>query len=234
LLSILLFTGCTSTKFVPVIEKDWMIPWVEREFCAVWNASIANINWPSEPGWSPTDQQQEVLFLLPIQKNHNFNAVILHLQPQYDGLYQIMLEPWSYFLSGVQGLPPAPFYDPLEFWILEAYNHGLELPDEENWLKYPREGGTLSHGDWRRESLITFINHLYQVIRNFKPQFNCDLRFFCIWRPHYPAHIRGFNPYNKFYTNVRLSLNEGRVDYWTPQIYWPINQIPQSFPVLLG
>jgi len=24
------------------------------------------------------------------------------------------------------------------------------------------------------------------------------------------------------------------VDYWTPQLYWPIGQIPQSYPVLLG
>jgi hypothetical protein len=29
-------------------------------------------------------------------------------------------------------------------------------------------------------------------------------------------------------------LNSGWVDYWTPQLYWPVNQIPQSFPVLLG
>jgi uncharacterized lipoprotein YddW (UPF0748 family) len=29
-------------------------------------------------------------------------------------------------------------------------------------------------------------------------------------------------------------LNEGWIDYWSPQLYWPTTQIPQSFPVLLG
>jgi hypothetical protein len=24
------------------------------------------------------------------------------------------------------------------------------------------------------------------------------------------------------------------MDYWSPQLYWPVNQIPQSYPVLLG
>jgi hypothetical protein len=29
-------------------------------------------------------------------------------------------------------------------------------------------------------------------------------------------------------------LNKGWIDYFSPQLYWPINRITQSFPVLLG
>ena len=33
-------------------------------------------------------------------------------------MYKSNLEPWSYYLTGVQGKAPDPFYDPLEFWIV--------------------------------------------------------------------------------------------------------------------
>jgi uncharacterized lipoprotein YddW (UPF0748 family) len=39
----------------------------------------------------------------------------------------VELEPWSEFLTGEQGKPPAPFYDPLKTWIEEAHRRGLEL-----------------------------------------------------------------------------------------------------------
>jgi len=42
-------------------------------------------------------------------------------------LYKSDLEPWSYYLTGQQGKAPEPYYDPLEFWIEEAHNRGLEL-----------------------------------------------------------------------------------------------------------
>ena len=32
----------------------------------------------------------------------------------------------------------------------------------------------------------------------------------------------------------KLWLNKGWLDYFSPQLYWPINRIPVSFPVLLG
>jgi uncharacterized lipoprotein YddW (UPF0748 family) len=131
LLFIILFTSCTSTKIVSVIEKDRKVPRVDREFRATWIASVANINWPSEPGLSTADQQREALFLFDLLNNHNFNAVILQVRLQCDALYHSELEPWSYFLSGAQGLPPDPFYDSLEFWIPETQKRGLEL---HTWL----------------------------------------------------------------------------------------------------
>jgi predicted glycoside hydrolase/deacetylase ChbG (UPF0249 family) len=40
--------------------------------------------------------------------------------------------------------------------------------------------------------------------------------------------------YDQLYADAKRWLNEGWIDYWTPQLYWPINQVPQSYPVLLG
>ena len=37
------------------------------------------------------------------------------------------MEPWSEYLTGKQGTPPSPYYDPLAFAISEAHKRGLEL-----------------------------------------------------------------------------------------------------------
>jgi hypothetical protein len=57
---------------------------------------------------------------------------------------------------------------------------------------------------------------------------------FGIWRPGFPASIEGLDQYNKLYADAKLWLNKGWIDYFTPQLYWKVNQYPQSFPVLLG
>ncbi|MCK5737526.1 DUF1343 domain-containing protein, partial [bacterium] len=44
----------------------------------------------------------------------------------------------------------------------------------------------------------------------------------------------GFDQYEKLYADAKLWLNQGWIDYFTPQLYWKINKIPQSYPVLLG
>src|SRR6056297_3860990 len=38
------------------------------EFRAVWVATVANIDWPSKPGLSTGEQQQEVLAILDMQR----------------------------------------------------------------------------------------------------------------------------------------------------------------------
>ena len=103
-----------------------LIP-VMREFRAAWIASVANIDWPSKPGLSAYEQKAEAIELLDFLKNNHFNAVILQVRPQADALYQSDLEPWSYFLTGEQGVAPEPYYDPLSFWIEESHKRGLEL-----------------------------------------------------------------------------------------------------------
>ena len=42
-------------------------------------------------------------------------------------MYASRLEPWSYFLTGSQGRPPQPYYDPLAFAVTEAHRRGIEL-----------------------------------------------------------------------------------------------------------
>ena len=36
-------------------------------------------------------------------------------------------EPWSEWLTGKQGKPPYPYYDPMQFMIEEAHKRGMEF-----------------------------------------------------------------------------------------------------------
>jgi uncharacterized lipoprotein YddW (UPF0748 family) len=55
------------------------------------------------------------------------NAIVLQVRPAADAIYPSAIEPWSEFLTGEQGRPPSPYYDPLQFWIEQAHERGLEL-----------------------------------------------------------------------------------------------------------
>ena len=57
---------------------------------------------------------------------------------------------------------------------------------------------------------------------------------FGIWRPKHPPSIRGLDQYDVLYADAKRWLEEGWVDYLTPQLYWTIAAPEQSFPVLLG
>jgi len=85
-----------------------------------------------------------------------------------------------------------------------------------------------------RESVNTFIRRLYSAIKEIKPHVKFGLSPFGIWRPNHPESILGFDQYDQLYADAKLWLNNGWVDYLIPQLYWPVNQIPQSYPVLLG
>lgn len=100
----------------------------KREFRGVWVATIGNIDWPSvKAGNNVAQQKQEFIDLLDQHRSAGLNAIILQVRPAADAFYAKGREPWSRYLTGKQGLPPSPFYDPLEFAITEAHKRGMEL-----------------------------------------------------------------------------------------------------------
>ncbi len=319
LFGLYLLASCSSKRPVMMDRTAMQPPSAMREFRAAWVATVANINWPSKPGLSTAEQQLEALALLNFLKDHHFNAVIFQVRPQADALYQSNLEPWSYYLTGKQGMAPSPYYDPLAFWVDEAHKRGLELhvwlnpyrahhieggevaaesivnkmpgsvvrlkegywwfdpakqstqdhsaavvmdivkrydidgvhfddyfypyesynggadfPDDDSWAAYQQQGGALSRADWRRGHVNRFIERIYREIKAEKKGVKFGLSPFGIWRPGYPEGIAGMDQYNSLYADAKLWLNAGWIDYFAPQLYWPISQMPQSFPVLLG
>ena len=109
----------------------------------------------------------------------------------------------------------------------------IEFPDESTYRRYRQGGGMLARDDWRRENVNVLIKELYESIHATKPWVRFGLSPFGIWRPGYPASVRGLDQYAKLYADARKWLREGWVDYFTPQLYWAVNRPEQSYPVLL-
>ncbi|MEQ1824424.1 MAG: family 10 glycosylhydrolase [Pirellula sp.] len=234
---------------------------------------------------------------------------------------------WSEFLTGQQGRPPTPFYDPLDVWIEESHKRGIELhawfnpyrakhkqakspnapnhvsntipravkeydgylwmdpaesaasdhtyqvildvvkrydvdgihfddyfypypvnqpgavpaveipfPDEPAWQAYLSSDSTpkLTRDDWRRRNVNDLIRRLYEGIKREKHHVKFGISPFGIGKPSTrPIGISGFSQYDKLYADAELWLEQGWVDYFSPQLYWPIDQAPQAFGVLL-
>ena len=99
------------------------LPKVEREFRAVWIATVDNIDFPSRKGLPAEKQKEELLACLDLAKKLRLNAVVFQVRPMADAVYRSTLEPWSEFLTGEMGKPQD--LDPLEFLIAEAHKRGI-------------------------------------------------------------------------------------------------------------
>lgn len=315
--ALLLISGCSIFKSGSYTERTFKVPNAEREFRGVWVATVANIDWPSKPGLSTEEQKREALAILDTVAALHMNAVVFQVRPHADAMYDSKIEPWSYYLTGLQGKAPEPYYDPLTFWVEESHKRGLELhawfnpyrafmprggdvseksivktrpdlakklsngtywldpakkevqdisfnvimdvvkrydvdgihfddyfypypsgnagfPDDDSWAEYTKSGGSMARDDWRRAAVNSLIERVHDGIKKEKSHVKFGISPFGIGKPGDPPSIQGFDQKNGLYADARLWFTKGWIDYWTPQLYWPINQIPQSFPVLLG
>src|SRR5690606_23848213 len=99
----------------------------KREFRAAWIATVSNIDWPSKPGLSAAEQKREFIQKLDKLQALGCNAVIVQVRPACDAFYDSPYEPWSRYLTGKQGEPPVPYYDPLEFMIEQTHLRNMEF-----------------------------------------------------------------------------------------------------------
>jgi len=99
----------------------------KTEFRGVWVATVDNIDWPSRGNYNTESQKAEYIKLLDMHQRNGINAVIVQVRPATDAFYPSPYEPWSEWLTGKQGLPPAPYYDPLQFMIEQAHKRGMEF-----------------------------------------------------------------------------------------------------------
>jgi uncharacterized lipoprotein YddW (UPF0748 family) len=120
------------------------------------------------------------------------------------------------------------------FYPYREYNKGEDFPDSASYAAYQSKGGKLSRGDWRRDAVNDFISNLYKEIKKEKKHVKFGLSPFGMWRPGYPEGICCFDQYEVLYADAKLWLNNGWIDYFSPQLYWPIARPNTSFPLLLG
>jgi uncharacterized lipoprotein YddW (UPF0748 family) len=204
LLSVAFLAGCKTQE--PVQQDDSKnqisadinedvsadIPPTPREFRAVWVATVANIDWPSEPGLPVEKQKEELIAILNRAAAMNMNAVIFQVRPAADALYDSQYEPWSSFLTGTMGKAPVPYYDPLEFAVDEAHKRGLELhawfnpyrarhPSDDsevapNHVSREQPDLVLNFGDyqWLDPGLEEVRNHSKNVIMDVVKRYDVD------------------------------------------------------------
>jgi uncharacterized lipoprotein YddW (UPF0748 family) len=339
-----LFSACTTT---PGAGKTGAMtaaagagggetpPPAPREFRAAWVSTVANIDWPSKQNLNAAQQQAEAIAILDRAKAMNLNAIVLQVRPAADAIYASQIEPWSEYLTGAQGKPPQPWYDPLKFWVAQAHARGLELhawfnpyrarhnnakspaaanhitrtnpaavktygqfqwmdpgeesavrqtldvvldvvkrydidgvhiddyfypypvsaptgtgndaalegkaakaeldfPDDPSWQRYLATGGKLDRPSWRRQNVNHLIQSLYEGIHKEKHWVRFGISPFGIGRPdRRPPGITGFSQYDKLYADAETWLQNGWLDYLTPQLYWSIKPQSQAYPVLL-
>jgi uncharacterized lipoprotein YddW (UPF0748 family) len=96
-----------------------------RQLRAEWIASVVNIDWPSRAGLPAEQARAELIGWFDDAKRRNLNTVVLQVRPTADAFWPSPLEPWSEWLTGVQGQDPG--YDPLAFAVTEAHRRNLEL-----------------------------------------------------------------------------------------------------------
>src|SRR5687768_7280704 len=99
----------------------------QYEFRGVWMATVDNIDWPLRNQYNVDSQKAEYIRQLDMHRRNGMNAIIGQVRPAADAFYPSPYEPWSQWLTGVQGKPPSPYYDPLQFMVEEAHNRGFEF-----------------------------------------------------------------------------------------------------------
>ena len=132
----LIYQALVYLQQVPEITSEYIVKFpnqktVEvshrREFRGAWVATAWNIDWPSKPGLPAEQQKAELIAILDKIQELNFNAMVLQVRVEGDAFYASQLEPWSSWLTGTQGKPPEPFYDPLQFAIEESHKRNIQL-----------------------------------------------------------------------------------------------------------
>lgn len=110
----------------------------------------------------------------------------------------------------------------------------LDFPDDPAWQRYLKSGGTLDRADWRRDNVNRLIEAMYKGIHAEKSWVRFGISPFGIGRPdRRPSGIVGFSQYDKLYADAELWLEKGWLDYFVPQLYWPVKPPGQAYDVLL-
>lgn len=127
----------------------------KHEFRGAWISTVLRLDWPRTT--ASIRQQGDLVVMLDALKAAGINAVFFQVRSEADAMYASELEPWSYWLTGVQGQAPEPFYDPLAFAVEEAHKRGMELHAWLNPFRADRDTDdyavdpahvTAAHPDW--------------------------------------------------------------------------------------
>ena len=297
---------------VPDTGVDMSVPPVlvshARELRAMWVATVFRLDFPSAAGLDAAAAEAELRALVAETRAQGLNALFFQVRAEGDAFYASALEPWSRFLTGVQGSHPG--WDPLGLLVDLAHAEGIEVhawvnpyraatdpgsprdplhvaqrfpaatlaygsglvmnpadpavrahvldviedvvtrydvdgvvfddyfypyptsepfPDDADYLAYVDGGGALSKSDWRRSNVDALVSAVGPRIHGVKPWVRWGIAPFGIYRPGQPAGVVGLDAYEVLAADAKRWVEEGWVDYISPQLYWSTASTGQPF-----
>ncbi len=133
----------------------------KREFRGAW---IQCVNGQFQ-GMTPERMQQVLTEQLNSLQGAGINAIIFQVRAEADALYKSSYEPWSRFLTGVQGRKPSPEWDPMQFMIDECRKRGMEFHAWINPYRAKTKGTTalspIHPYKKNPERFVTYAGQLY-------------------------------------------------------------------------
>ena len=146
----------------------------KREFRGAW---IQAVNGQFQ-GMAPDKMRQVLIEQLNSLQAAGINAIIFQVRPEADALYQSTYEPWSRFLTGVQGKAPSPVWDPLQFMIDECHKRNMELHAWINPYRAKTKGTTTLSGNhpskFYPEQFFSYDGQLF-----FDPGYPENINYIC-------------------------------------------------------
>lgn len=188
----------------PGMAQDSAPP--KHEFRGAWIATVVNLDWPAL-GVHSSFQIASLRNMLDDLKAAGVNAVLFQIRSEADAMYDSDIEPWSYWLSGEQGTPPDPYFDPLELAVEEAHKRGMELHAWFNPYRAVRGSGyendsshvSVVHPEWmltfgsiviQNPGLPEVRDHIVRVVSDVVRRYDIDgVHFDDYFYPYPPNHI---------------------------------------------
>lgn len=97
---------------------------VQLEFRAIWISYLEYMNYGKD-GFTEKSFQSAIDTMFDNAVKLNMNAVVVHVRPFGDAMYDSKYFPWSKYASGTQGVDPG--FDPLEYMVKAAHERGLQI-----------------------------------------------------------------------------------------------------------
>lgn len=116
----------------------------DTEMRGIWVTTVGNQDYPKSPTTDAWELRAQLDEILDNCRDMGFNTIFFQVRPSGDALYKSSIYPWSYYLTGTQGLAPSDDFDPLAYAIDAAHERGMQL---HAWLNPYRVTNSTQYND---------------------------------------------------------------------------------------
>ncbi len=95
----------------------------EDDVRGCWISNVENIDTPK--GVSEAEYKDALIKILDNMQSYNMNTAVFQVRPMNDAYYPSKLNPWSRYITGVEGKNPG--FDVLQFFIEEAKKRKIKV-----------------------------------------------------------------------------------------------------------